>query len=236
MSWDNTLKINVGVIANRQSDIFGDGFWSTRKNIDNVFLDSKLGMEFDEYPTLSMYGGLNFQTQLLPGYVYTKDPIGRELATMTTSFLSQGQTQLAIGTENKFYRNSFIRLGYVTLKQTYVINQDLYTLRNTEVIARVQKGQYIDNEFGMQVQMGGTRNFGPKEMYTAKLNYLGFLPYQTDRALLDSRIDIGLSARLTKYLNFNYTLISIFDKDLVKPGTNAWQNSWVFGIGYAFHI
>jgi hypothetical protein len=193
-------------------------------------------MEFDEYPTLSMYGGLNFQTQLLPGYVYTKDPIGRELATMTTSFLSQGQTQLAIGTENKFYRNSFIRLGYVTLKQTYVINQDLYNLRNTEVIARVQKGQYIDNEFGMQVQMGGTRNFGPKEMYTAKLNYLGFLPYQTDRALLDSRIDIGLSARLTKYLNLNYTLISIFDKDLVKPGTNAWQNSWVFGIGYAFHI
>jgi len=236
MSWDNTLKINVGVIANRQSDIFGDGFWSTRKNIDNVFLDSKLGMEFDEYPTLSMYGGLNFQTQLLPGYVYTKDPIGREKATMTTSFLSQGQTQLAIGTENKFYRNSFIRLGYVTLKQTYVINQDLYNLRNTEVIARVQKGQYIDNEFGMQVQMGGTRNFGPNKIYTAKLNYLGFLPYQTDRALLDSRIDIGLSARLTKYLNLNYTLISIFDKDLVKPGTNAWQNSWVFGIGYAFHI
>lgn len=236
MSWDNTLKINVGVIANRQSDIFGDGFWSTRKNIDNVFLDSKLGVEFDEYPTLSMYGGLNFQTQLLPGYVYTKDPIGREIATMTTSFLSQGQTQLAIGTENKFYRNSFIRLGYVTLKQTYVINQELYNLRNTEVIARVQKGQFIDNEFGMQVQMGGTRNFGPKEMYTVKLNYLGFLPYQTDRALLDSRIDIGLSARLTKYLNLNYTLISIFDKDLVKPGTNAWQNSWVFGIGYAFHI
>ncbi|MCL9981057.1 MAG: DUF3078 domain-containing protein [Bacteroidia bacterium] len=236
MSWDNTLKINVGVIANRQSDIFGDGFWSTRKNIDNVFLDSKLGVEFDEYPTLSMYGGLNFQTQLLPGYVYTKDPIGREIATMTTSFLSQGQTQLAIGTENKFYRNSFIRLGYVTLKQTYVINQELYNLRNTEVIARVQKGQFIDNEFGMQVQMGGARNFGPKEMYTAKLNYLGFLPYQTDRAILDSRIDIGLSARLTKYLNLNYTLISIFDKDLVKPGTNAWQNSWVFGLGYAFHI
>lgn len=46
MSWDNSLKVNLGVIANRQSDIFGTGFWSTRKNIDNFFLDSKFGHEF----------------------------------------------------------------------------------------------------------------------------------------------------------------------------------------------
>ena len=38
MSWDNTLKINVGVIANRQSDIFGDGFWSTRKTVSYTHL------------------------------------------------------------------------------------------------------------------------------------------------------------------------------------------------------
>lgn len=236
LSWDNTLKINIGLVSSRQSDIFGEGFWSNRKNIDNVFLDSKLGIEFEEYPTLSMYGGLNFQTQLLPGYTYTKDAIGRDVATMTTSFLSQGQTQFALGTENKFHKNYFVRLGYITLKQTYVINQDLYQIRNQEVIARVKRGEFLDNEFGMQVQMGGTKHFGPKNMYSAKMNYLGFLPYQTDRALLDSRIDISLSARLTKYFNVNYTLISVFDKDLVKPGTNAWQNSWVFGIGYFYHI
>ncbi len=236
MSWDNSLKMNLGVIANRQNDIFGTGFWSTRKNIDNLFLDSKFGHEFPEYPSLSIYGGLNFQTQLLPGYVYSKDPIGREVRTLTTSFLSQGQTQLALGTENKFGQDYYVRLGYVTLKQTYLINQQLYETRQEEVIARVQKGKYVDNEFGMQVQMGATRYLDAGKVILAKINYLGFLPYQSEQPLLDSRIDLSIVAKITKHFNFNYTLISIFDKDLVKPGASAWQNSWVFGIGYMFRI
>jgi hypothetical protein len=236
LSWDNQLRVNLGLVSNRERDIFGQTYWSNRKNLDNFLLDSKLGIDFEEYPTLSIYGGLNFQTQLLPGYVYTKDALGREVAKMTTSFLSQGQTQFALGTENKFLKTYYLRLGYVTLKQTYVLNQDLYRIRQQEVIARVQKGKFVDNEFGMQVQMGGSHDFGDDKRYSAKFNYLGFLPYQTYPAILDSRIDVGLSARLTKYFNLNYTLISIFDKDLVKPGTNAWQNSWVFGIAFGYHI
>lgn len=236
MSWDNSLKLNLGVIANQQSDIFGSDFWSTRKNIDNFFMDSKFGHEFPEYPSLSIYGGLNFQTQILPGYVYRKDPIGREVKTLTTSFLSQGQTQVAIGTENKFGQDYYVRLGYVTLKQTYLINQQLYETRQEEVIARVQKGKYVDNEFGMQVQMGATKYLDANKVILAKFNYLGFLPYQSTRPLLDSRIDLSIVAKITKHFNFNYTLISIFDKDLVKPGASAWQNSWVFGIGYMYRI
>ena len=73
-------------------------------------------------------------------------------------------------------------------------------------------------------------------MFTAKLNYLGFLPYQTAPAILDSRVDFSLTTQINKYLSLNYTLIAIFDKDLVKPGTNAWQNSWVFGIAYGYFI
>ena len=236
LSWDNSLRINIGLIANRQSDIFGDGFWSTRKNIDNIFLDSKLGMEFPEYPSLSMYGGVNFQTQMLPGYVYSKDKFGREISTQTTSFLSQGQTQVAIGTENKFGQQYYLRLGYLSLKQTYVINQQLYEIRQEDVIAKVKKGQYVQNEFGMQVQLGANKYFGPDKVFSAKFNYLGFLPYQTGEPILDSRIDLGVAAKITKNINFNYTLISIFDKDLVKPGASAWQNSWVFGIGYLYRI
>jgi len=40
---------------------------------------------------------------------------------------------------------------------------------------------------------------------------------------LDSRVDLGFSAKISKYVNLNYTLISIFDKDLSSPGLNAWQ-------------
>lgn len=236
MSWDNSLKINLGLIANRQNDIFGEGYWSMRKNIDNLFLDSKFGHEFPEYPSLSIYGGLNFQTQLLNGFVYGKDANGRELKTLTTSFMSQGQAQIAVGTENKFGQTYYVRLGYLALKQTYLINQQLYITRQEETIARVKKGQFVDNEMGMQVQMGANKFLDANKIFSMKFNYLGFIPYQTQRPLLDSRIDLSILAKITKFVNFNYTLIAIFDKDLVKPGASAWQNSWVFGIGYLYRI
>ncbi len=236
MSWDNSLKMNLGLIANRQSDIFGEGYWSMRKNIDNLFLDSKFGHEFPEYPSLSIYGGLNFQTQMLNGFVYGKDATGRETKTLTSSFLSQGQTQLAIGTENKFGQTYYVRLGYLALKQTYLINQNLYISRQEETIARVKRGQFVDNEIGMQVQMGANKFLDANKIFSMKFNYLGFLPYQSKRPLLDSRIDMSILAKITKYVNFNYTLIALFDKDLVKPGASAWQNSWVFGIGYLYRI
>jgi hypothetical protein len=207
-----------------------------RKNIDNLFIDSKFGHEFPEYPSLSIYGGLNFQTQMLNGFVYGKDMTGRETKTLTSSFLSQGQTQLAIGTENKFGQTYYIRLGYLALKQTYLINQNLYISRQEETIARVKRGQFVDNEIGMQVQMGANKFLDANKIFSMKLNYLGFLPYQSKQALLDSRIDMSILAKITKYVNFKYTLIAMLYKDLVKPGASAWQNSWVFGIGYLYRI
>jgi hypothetical protein len=89
---------------------------------------------------------------------------------------------------------------------------------------------------GVQIQMGIQREFGEQKRLGMKLNYLGFAPYVAETANLDSRIDFALVAKLTKYINVNYTLISIFDKDLVPPGMSAWQNSWVFGLGYIYKI
>jgi hypothetical protein len=127
-------------------------------------------------------------------------------------------------------------MGYITLKQTYVINQSLYDIRNEPIIARVEKGKFLNNQMGVQIQMGIQREFGEQKRLGMKLNYLGFAPYVAETANLDSRIDFALVAKLTKYINVNYTLISIFDKDLVPSGMSAWQNSWVFGLGYIYKI
>jgi hypothetical protein len=89
---------------------------------------------------------------------------------------------------------------------------------------------------GVQIQMGVQRELGAKKKVTMKFNYLGFAPYVAEDANLDSRIDFALVAKISKYLNVNYTLISIYDKDLVKPGASAWQNSWIFGLGYSFKL
>lgn len=235
-SFDNVIKVNLGMVSARQFDNYGLKYRANRKNIDNVFLDSKLGHTVSSQPGMSIFGGLNFQTQLLPGYKYLRNVLGREVSTLNSSFLSQGQTQFALGMEYKPLPTFFVRMGYVTLKQTYVLNQLLYEIRNEAIIARVPKGKYLDNQMGVQIQMGVQRELGEKKKVTMKFNYLGFAPYVAEDASLDSRIDFALVAKLSKYVNVNYTLISIYDKDLVRPGANAWQNSWIFGLGYSFKL
>jgi hypothetical protein len=235
-SFDNIFKVNLGVVSARQYDNYGIRYRVNKKNIDNVFLDSKLGHTITAQPGMSIFGGLNFQTQMLPGYKYSRNTIGRDVGTLNSSFMSQGQTQFALGMEYKPLPTFFVRMGYVTLKQTYVLNQLLYEVRNEEIIARVPKGKFLDNQMGVQIQMGMQRELGNKKKVTMKFNYLGFAPYVAEEASLDSRIDFALVAKISKYLNINYTLISIYDKDLVKPGASAWQNSWIFGLGYSFKM
>ncbi|MBL7811064.1 MAG: DUF3078 domain-containing protein [Bacteroidetes bacterium] len=237
-SWDNVLKINVGQLSTQYLDNFGTKHRSTKKNIDNVFFDSKYGYSFQKVKWLSAYAGLNIQTQLLPGYSYGKDSNGIETRSQITSFLSQGQSMPAIGLEAKPREWFFARLGLGAIKQTYFLNQKLYGLRNETTIAGVKKGKYIYNEVGFQLQAGLNRDFGKAKQYNLKVNYLGFAPYNfaKSNSPLDSRVDVGFVAKISKYVNFNYTLISIFDKDLSKPGHNAWQNSWIVGLGFLYKL
>lgn len=237
-TWDNILKINAGAISSTMTDNLGNKFRSTRKNMDNVFIDSKYGMSFDMATWLSGFGGLNLQTQLLPGYNYTRDANGREVKNLVSSFLSQGSLMSAIGFEAKPSDRFYGRLALFSLKQTFMLNQSLYEKRNQSTIAGVNKGQYIRSEQGFQIQTGFNREFNFNKQLLIRTNYLAFIPYNFKRnpSPVDSRIDMGLTIKLTRYLNFNYTLISIFDKDLSRPGENAWQNSWVLGLGFLYKI
>jgi hypothetical protein len=235
-AWDNILKINAGAISSTMTDNLGNKFRSTRKNMDNVFIDSKYGISFDRATWLSGFGGLNLQTQLLPGYNYTRDANGREVKNLVSSFLSQGSLMSAIGLEAKPSERFYGRLALFSLKQTFMLNQSLYEKRNQNTIAGVNKGQYIRSEQGFQIQTGFNREFNFNKQILIRTNYLAFIPYNFKRnpSPLDSRIDAGLTVKLTRYLNFNYTLISVFDKDLARPGENAWQNSWVLGLGFLY--
>ncbi len=237
-TWDNVLKINAGAISSSMQDNYGEKFRSTRKNMDNVFMDSKYGYSFEKPRWLSGYGGLNLQTQLLPGYTYSRNANGREDKNMVSSFLSQGSLMSAIGFEAKPSERFYARLALFSLKQTFMLNQSLYDKRNQSTIAGVNKGQYIRSEQGFQIQTGFNREFNFNKQILIRTNYLGFIPYNYKKnpSPLDSRIDLGLSVKLTRYLNFNYTLISIFDKDLARPGENAWQNSWVLGLGFLYKL
>lgn len=245
-SWDNVLKINVGALSQKKTDNAGKDYRDTRKNIDNVFFDSKYGYSFKKLAWLGFFGGLNIQTQLLPGYNFGLDSNGRAVrGKATSSFMSQGVVMPAAGFEAKpqkgFLAASkfFARIGLGAVKNTFVINQKLYENLGVAEIAKVKKGDLIYSEMGFQITAGLNRDFGKegadkKRPYNVTVNYLGFSPYNfaSSNSPLDSRVDLGFSAKLGKYLSLNYTLISIFDKDLRAPGFNAWQNSWILGVGF----
>ncbi len=125
-NWDNILKINVGAISTRLEDNDLTKYRSTKKNIDNVFFDSKYGYKFNSPKWLSAYASVNIQTQLLAGNSYVKGVTGRDSAIKTSSFMSQGTTMPSIGLEAKPVKWAFVRLGLGAVKQTWVINQDLY--------------------------------------------------------------------------------------------------------------
>ncbi|MBS3914529.1 MAG: DUF3078 domain-containing protein [Bacteroidetes bacterium] len=237
-SWDNVLKINIGAISSRQLDNFGISYRSTRKNIDNLFFDSKYGHAFSKPKWLSLYAGLNFQTQLLNGFAYSKDSIGREIRSQTTSFMSSGMIVPAVGFEAKPVDWAYARIGVGAIKITTFLNQKLYGIRGEKKIAGVDSGKLFHSELGFQLQAGIAKDLGKQKQYNFKLNYLGFAPYNfsESHSPLDSRVDVNFVAKVGKYINFNYTLISVFDKDLAKPGVNAWQNSWIVGLGFLYKI
>lgn len=85
-SFDNIFKVNIGMVSARQFDNYGLKYRVNKKNIDNVFLDSKLGHTVTAQPGMSIFGGLNFQTQVLPGYRYSRNSLGREVGTLNSSF------------------------------------------------------------------------------------------------------------------------------------------------------
>jgi len=237
-SWDNTLKISLGAISSKLKDNLGNDFRSTKKNMDNLFFDSKYGYSFEKLRWLSGYGGLNIQTQLLRGFTYGRDANGKEIRNQVSSFLSQGSLMSAIGLEAKPSDRFFARLALFSLKQTFLLNQRLYTLRNTQTIAGVNKGDFVRSESGFQIQTGLKRTITLSKQVHISANYLGFIPYNFRKNIspLDSRIDMAVNLKLARFLNINYTLISIFDKNLSRPGENAWQNSWVLGFGFYYQL
>ncbi len=233
ISWDNKLNTLYGVIRTMQNDQNNEQYASVKKAMDNLLVDSKFGYALS--PKINAYGGITLQTQLLPGFNYLKNSIGRDSAIRISSFLSQGMLVEALGFEYKPWEWAFARVGLGATKQTFVLDQALYQSGDpNEVLYGVKKGQKVRNDLGIQLQAGINKDLDKKKNMNLKVNYLGFYSYGTPNSPLDSRVDLIYTAKITKYITFNYTLIAIFDKDQREPGLNAWQNSQVMGIGVMY--
>ncbi len=234
ISWDNKLNCIYGIIRTTQYDVNGKKYASRKKSLDNFIADSKFGYGLTK--TINAYSGLTFQTQMTSGYNYLKNINGRDSNVRISNLLAPGSLVEAIGLEWKPYDWFFARVGGAAIRQTFVLDQKLYEISASNELYGVTKGGKIRNEIGIQIQAGLNKDLDKKKSMNIKANYLGFAPWGNKNSPLDSRIDLIYTAKLTKFITFNCTLIAIFDKDQREPGFNAWQNSQQLGIGLLFKI
>lgn len=219
-SWENKFNVMYGMIKNQGEDL--------RKSQDLLLLTSDYNFQIS--PKLQAFGGITLQTQVANGYNFGKDSAGATTRTLISSFMSPGTLIEALGFKYTPVKYWWIKLGLGATRQTFMLNQDIYTATNKEVVSNVPRGTRVINEAGLQVQSEFAKGLSKNVHLT--MRYLGFGPFNNLNSGFDSRFDVIATAKITKYISTNFTAISIFDKDQ----DNNWQLSQVFGVGFSYKL
>ena len=219
-SWENKFNVMYGMIKNQGEDL--------RKSQDLLLLTSDYNFQIN--PKLQAFGGITLQTQVANGYNFDKDSAGANTRTLISSFMSPGTLIEALGFKYTPVKFWWIKLGIGATRQTFMLNQDVYTATNKEVVSNVPRGTKVINEAGLQVQSEFAKELHKNIRLT--MRYLGFGPFNNLNSGFDSRFDVIATAKITKYISTNFTAISIFDKDQ----DNNWQLSQVFGVGFSYKM
>jgi hypothetical protein len=219
-SWENKFNMMYGMIKNQGEDL--------RKSQDLLLLTSDYNYQIN--PKLQAFGGITLQTQVANGYNFAKDSAGANTRTLISSFMSPGTLIEALGFKYTPVKYWWIKLGLGATRQTFMLNQDVYTATNKEVVSNVPRGTKVINEAGLQVQSEFAKGLTKNVQLT--MRYLGFGPFNNLNSGFDSRFDVIATAKITKYISTNFTAISIFDKDQ----DNNWQLSQVFGVGFSYKL
>jgi hypothetical protein len=219
-SWENKFNVMYGMIKNQGEDL--------RKSQDLLLLTSDYNFRIN--PKLQAFGGITLQTQVANGYHFDKDSAGANTRTLISSFMSPGTLIEALGFKYTPVKFWWIKLGLGATRQTFMLNQDVYTATDKEVVSNVPRGTKVINEAGLQVQSEFAKEFHKNIRLT--MRYLGFGPFNNLNSGFDSRFDVIATAKITKYISTNFTAISIFDKDQ----DNNWQLSQVFGVGFSYKL
>jgi len=217
-SWENNYNQLYGMIKN-QGEMM-------RKSQDLLLFTSDYNYVIA--PKLQAFAGFTFQTQAYRGYDFDTDSAGRTIKTLISGFLSPGQLIEAIGLKYTPVKFWWLKLGLGATRQTFMLNQRIYAETGKELISNVARGKKTINEAGLQLQSELSTDLRPNIRITAR--YLGFGPFHYLKGGFDSRLDLMVTARLTKYLSTNFSAIAILDKNQDKN----WQMSQVFGVGLAY--
>ncbi len=202
--WTNDFQFQYGFINNK-----GQG---TRKSVDRIFIDTKYARKVSD--KVNWFTGVNFLSQFAGGFEYTNNEKTKVISRLfAPAFLSEG-----IGIEYKPVNYFTASLGGATVRQTFVLNQEVFNNTAQEIDGvkysyGVREGKKLLMELGLQGVLAFDKDIAKN--LNLKWRYQTFFAYVPKVKPVDHIVNLIATAKVNKYLNVNFTLIGIYDKDQV---------------------
>ncbi|MDP5139976.1 MAG: DUF3078 domain-containing protein, partial [Spirosomaceae bacterium] len=218
--WSNDLQFQYGVLRNKGRNAV--------KSVDRLFFETKYARSIN--PKLSWFGSVNFLTQVAPGYNFDANN-GDRLAKIS-NFLAPGFLSEGIGLEWKPVKYFAVQLGGATIRQTFVVDDTVLPAKFAAGESRygVAAGKKMLNEAGFQVVAAFDKDIAKN--LNLKWRYQAFVAYAPEVKPIDHNINLIATAKVNKYLNVNFTLIGIYDKDQA----DSFQLSQGLAAGLSFKL
>ncbi len=200
-TWANDLQLQYGILDN------GSG---TRKSIDRLFFDTKVGRKLSK--VWSLVGGLNFQTQFTSGYKYGANADGSDLK-ISNLFAPAFITEY-VGFEWK--PKPFFNIVFApgAFRQTIVSDESVFQKNKSGVLQPaygVPVGKSLQNDVAI-MQIVASFDKDVAKNVNLKLRYSIFIDANKP-ANTDNRLDAKLAAKINKYFSATFDLILLYDDD-----------------------
>ncbi|WP_052732289.1 DUF3078 domain-containing protein [Hymenobacter terrenus] len=182
-----------------------------RKGQDRLYLDTKYGWAMSSH--WNMFLSLNLLTQFALGYKYDTDAAGNDRARLVSGFFAPAFITAAYGFEYRPAPYFHLRLAPFAPRVTVVNRADRFVAVLGDTPYGVNPGRNTRFEvLAAQVLAELDRNISPS--VNLKARYLLFANYKDIRPKeIDHRLDLGLTAKLGKYVDVSLTGIALYDYD-----------------------
>jgi len=200
-----------------------------RKNQDRLYLDTKYGWTMS--PKWDMFVSLNLLTQFAPGYKYDQDAAGLDRARLTSDFFAPGFLTAAYGFEYRPAPYFHLRLSPFAPRLTVVNRADRFVAALGDTPYGVNPGHSTRWEIlAAQILAEFDKNISPN--VNLKARYLLFANYRNiNPREVDHRIDLGLTAKVGKYVNVALNGIALYDYD--QDHGLQYSQGLTIGVAYA---
>ncbi|MEP7237646.1 MAG: DUF3078 domain-containing protein [Ferruginibacter sp.] len=220
-SWDNNIDLAYGIVNTTSL--------GSRKASDRIDLLSKYGYAIA--PKWNVATLFNLRTQFTKGFSYSKTAAGTDTSAVISKTFAPAYVLLSLGIDYKPTENFSLFMSPLT-ERWVIVTDDLIA-----PLYGVAPGKNAKNELGAFISANYTAKLGANFVYKTKLDL--FSNYKQKPQNIDIYWTNALTAKLTKYINFSFTLDMIYDDDTknvnpVKGPAPQWLQ--LMGIGFAYNF